>query len=115
MEPKFTLEQFNLLTRLVSIGERLQQADLPRDNMFKTIRMMQQSCNLWEKLPMCVTEPPIFTREQLILLTRQLSVYQSLQQTGLSEDSIFHIMPYMQQHITTNIDIDGTYLQVTLL
>ncbi|XP_078616942.1 homeobox-containing protein 1-like [Branchiostoma floridae x Branchiostoma japonicum] len=106
MEPKFTLEQFNLLTRLVSIGERLQQAGLPRDNMFKTIRMMQQSCNLGEKLPMCVTEPPIFTREQLILLTRQLSVYQSLQQTGLSEDSIFHIMSYMQQHITTNIDID---------
>eukprot|EP00058_Branchiostoma_floridae_P014087 XP_002599575.1 hypothetical protein BRAFLDRAFT_77675 [Branchiostoma floridae] len=57
---------------------------------------------------MCVNEPPIFTREQLILLTRQLSVYQSLQQTGLSEDSIFHIMPYMQQHITTNIDIDDT-------
>ncbi|XP_078616276.1 uncharacterized protein LOC144884696 [Branchiostoma floridae x Branchiostoma japonicum] len=108
MEPKITLEQFNLLTRLVSIGERLQQAGLPRDNMFKTIRMMQQSCHLGEKLPMCVTGPPTFTREQLILLTRQLSVYQSLQQTGLSEDSIFHIMPYMQQHITTNIDIDDS-------
>ncbi|XP_078616547.1 hepatocyte nuclear factor 1-beta-like [Branchiostoma floridae x Branchiostoma japonicum] len=106
MEPKFTMEQFNLLTRLVSIGEKLQQAGLPLDNMFKTIRMMQQSCHLGEKLPMCVTGPPIFTREQLILLTRQLSVYHSLQQTGLSEDSIFHIMPYMQQHMTTNIDID---------
>ncbi|XP_035668849.1 uncharacterized protein LOC118410969 [Branchiostoma floridae] len=111
-EPRFTLEQFNLLTRLVSIGERLQQTGLPWDNMFQALYTMQQSYRLGERLPMVRTGPQsVFTYEQLILLTRQLSIHQSLHQTGLSECSILQILCTMQQNKTGNIDIDEDYLK----
>ncbi|XP_078593934.1 homeobox-containing protein 1-like [Branchiostoma floridae x Branchiostoma japonicum] len=107
MEQRFTIEQFNLLTRLMKIGEKIQQTGLPEDNILQTLYDMQQSYRLGKKLPALGTGPePTVTHEQLILLTRQLSIHQSLQQTGLSECSIFHIICTMQQTQTWNIDID---------
>ncbi|XP_078593928.1 uncharacterized protein LOC144871858 [Branchiostoma floridae x Branchiostoma japonicum] len=110
MEPRFSLEQFDLLTRLMSIGERLQQTGLHWDNMFQALYTMQQSLYLRDKLPVLRTGPQlVFTYEQLILLTRQLSIHQILMETGLSECSILHIICSMQEN--RNTDIDGEYLK----
>ncbi|XP_035697710.1 homeobox-containing protein 1-like isoform X2 [Branchiostoma floridae] len=106
MEPRFSLEQFDLLTRLMSIGERLQQTGLHWDNMFQALYTMQQSLYLRDKLPVLRTGPQlVFTYEQLILLTRQLSIHQSLMETGLSECSILHIICSMQENRNTDIDV----------
>ncbi|XP_035668708.1 homeobox-containing protein 1-like [Branchiostoma floridae] len=108
MEPRFTLEQFNLLTRLMAIGERLQQTGLSQNNMFQALYTMQQSYRLGKKMPALGTgSQPTVTHAQLILLTRQLSIHQSLYQTGLSEGSVFHIISTMQQNKTENTDVDG--------
>ncbi|CAH1270875.1 Hypp4483 [Branchiostoma lanceolatum] len=48
MEPRYTLEQVSLLTRLLSIGERLDQTGLPMDSMFQAIYNMEQSYCLGE-------------------------------------------------------------------
>ncbi|CAH1270867.1 Hypp4472 [Branchiostoma lanceolatum] len=106
MDPRCTLEQFSLLTRLLSIGERLDQTGLPMDSMFQAIYNMEQSYCLGEKLPASGTAPlQVFTHDQHILLTRQLAIHQRLQETGLSDDSIIYSLFTMQMK-TGNIDID---------
>ncbi|CAH1270883.1 HMBOX1 [Branchiostoma lanceolatum] len=107
MEERYTLEQVSLLTRLLSIGERLDQTGLPMDSMFQAIYNMQQSYCLGEKFPVSATAPlQVFTHDQHTLLTRQLAIHQRLQETGLSDDSIRNILNTMQQNKTENIDND---------
>ncbi|CAH1270891.1 Hypp4494 [Branchiostoma lanceolatum] len=107
MEPRCTLEQFSLLRRLLSIGERLHKTGLSMDNMFQAIYNMEQSYCLGERLPVSGTAPlQVFTHDQHTLLTRQLAIHQRLQETGLSDDSIRNILNTMQQNKTGNIDID---------
>ncbi|CAH1270896.1 Hypp4496 [Branchiostoma lanceolatum] len=106
MEPRYTLEQVSLLTRLLSIGERLHQTGLPMDSMLQAIYNMEESYCLGEKLPASGTAPlQVFTHDQLTLLTRQLAIHQRLQETGLSDDSIIYSLFKLQMK-TGNIDID---------
>ncbi|CAH1266645.1 Hypp3471 [Branchiostoma lanceolatum] len=106
MDPRCTLEQFSLLTRLMSIGERLHQTGLPIDSMFQAIYNMEQSYCLGEKLPVSGTAPlQVFTYDQHMLLTRQLAIHQRLQETGLSDASIIYSLFTMQMK-TGNMDID---------
>ncbi|CAH1270887.1 Hypp4490 [Branchiostoma lanceolatum] len=107
MEPRYTLEQFSLLTRLLSIGDRLHQTGLPMDSMLQAIYNMEESYCLGEKLPASGTAPlQVFTHDQLTLLTRQLAIHQRLKETGLSDDSIIYSLFKLQMK-TGNIDIDA--------